>query len=533
LGALERAIERTDREIARLFKEANDGFAHYSPRARHSPPIQALRITVRAREAETLYRLGHRARARGIWNELLREDRLDLNALKNIAVCDSANSDIAGALTSWRRYAEALYFYDVIGKSPRPHAKARADFHRGFGNAYAPAFLFEKLEAGWADKIDRDAAHSFLGSPGRLRSFVDHKLLEFFNAKLDFRSAPLILGVSRNEGEQVRAAAKESLLAFADGVSGLLPERVRAAFADTSKRHVEEAFAACASAKRRMLKKDVHYSEEEPRQVQLVVDFCHLKYKLFVMVNSDQEFVKHLSSVNFLSQFKRLDAIPLGQSQEFLTPAAISLGLKEPEELTRFMTRLSGHVVFSLLRFIFAGRGDREEDELRKRQYGRLLKVWIKHEAFADFLDRIDDPQDFYPEEVRLAFGTGEIDERVVRILYEWHERYPELTGPARLLALALHEQGKSKETIEVLDRACGLGFHQKGVLSARVSRMFAWYNLGAQSEDRAEVISCLRSSLRDALYVLEHGEEGEEVTRATKIKGEIEQHLERLGATA
>ena len=52
----------------------------------HMPGRAGIESDIRAREAETYYRLGRRREARRIWNSLLAEDGLDTDLLKNIAV---------------------------------------------------------------------------------------------------------------------------------------------------------------------------------------------------------------------------------------------------------------------------------------------------------------------------------------------------------------------------------------------------------------------------------------------------------------
>lgn len=527
LEALENAIERADREIARMFRKAGATFNAYSLHSKLLAPIRAIRLSVRAREAETYYRLGRRREARRIWSEILREDRLDVGALKNIAICDTAESDAANSLASWRSYAEAIYFLGIANDSPRASARERVEFHRSFSNAYAPAFLFEKLDNDWANKIDEMAFNSFIASPGRVRNFVEHKLLEFLNAKLDFTSPPLILGVSRSEGSQTRAEAKERLLAFAGDACALLPERVRGAFTDSVKRHVEGAFEACASTRRLTQKKDIKYPEEKDRQMQLLTDLCHLKYKLWVTAQKGKDFVKHMTSVEFLGQLARLDSIPLGQSHEFIRSVAGSLRIADPSELLESMKHISENVIVLLLQFIFTEGNDPEEDGLRKRQYRRLIDQWVNHPVMVDHLDIIDDPQHFYPQVVKENFQTG--GPQVTTTLREWSERYPELTGPSRLLALILNQEKKFDEAIQVLDRVCSVGFHKERVTSCHYDRMTVWYNRGAlasQVGNPDEAKRCLRQSLKDADYVIGNSKDEKEVEQAKKRKVELKQYI-------
>lgn len=527
--ALERAIKRVEGEVSRLFKEARATFDAYSFRAKLSPPVRAIRLSVLAREAETFYRLGKRREARRVWSEMLREDRLDVGALKNIAVCDTMESDATAALASWRSYAEALYFYSVAESKPVRRAGERADFHRALGNAYAPAFLFEKLDNNWIENIDQTAFDGFLASPGRVRNFVEHKLLEFLNAKLDFTSPPLILGVRRDANEQARDEARKQLLSFIDDVRSLLPDRVREAFADASRHYVEDALTACASSGRLLLKKDSRYKEEEDRQIHLLAEFCHLKFKLTLAAQKSKDFAKHMTGVDFFEQLARLDAIPLNQSPDFIKVIAGSLGISDPDELLECMKHLKDTVITSLLKFIFTESDDAADNSLRERQYRRLIDEWVKREALADYLDFIDDPHQFYPEAVLVAFQTQQITPEAIALLRQWTDRYPELTGPARRLAIALGHEEKYREVISVLDRACRQGFHKSCVTTCYFDRMFAWYSCGAaalEAKDKDEGKRCLRQALRDAEYVIANSKDEKELETARKRRDEIKPYV-------
>jgi hypothetical protein len=520
LQALAWALARTEREITELFKAANSSFDPYSSHARCLPPLQALRLSTRAREAETLYRLGQRRTARRIWQEMLREDRVATNVLKNIAICDTAQVDVAATLISWRVYVEALYFQDILRDSPRPHARARADFHRNFSNAYAPAFLTGTLDNKWEERIDFSAARTFLNSSGRVRSFVDHKLLEFLNARFDFKSPPLVLGVGRTEGEATRRAARDNLLTFINDVSPLIPERLRQGFTSLAQRQITQAYEACTSAKRLILDKEV-YEKEQEQQLELVTEVCHLKFKLLLIVINNQEFVKHISSLDFLTELARLDTVPLKESGRFLESAAGKLG-KHAKDMLEVMSLLSDHLVNALVKFIFTDADDHQDDELRMRQYRRLIDSWIKHPGLARYLDLIDHPQHFYPDYIINAFQSETFDYQCIAILSSWHKRYPELTGPAKLLSGILYQQEKFRECILVLDKTCKLGFHKENLISCHYTRMLARYNLAASTQDQ----SLLRPVLKDAEHVIEYSKSEKEIEEARKVKEQIRKYI-------
>jgi tetratricopeptide (TPR) repeat protein len=515
-SGLEEALHLTEKEIGKAYQRAYDSFQAYSPRSRRMAPLHALWYSLAARHAEALYRLGRRCEARRIWNQMLLEDRLDSKVLKNLSVCDTGAGDVARTLNSWRSYVEMLYCHDLIADSPRSQARSRAEFHRAIGNAYAPAFLVDKLDTDWHNKVEGPAFLdfiSFVGSPSRVQNFIDHKWLEFINARLDCSSPPLIVGVSRSEGEEVRTTARDKMLAFLEKTAPLLPERVGRAFPKLVKRHLEQAFAACASAKRLTLKKDPRYPEEKDRLLQVLSDICQLKIKLFqiAMQKAGQywtpsprirELARHMTSVDFLAQLARLDDIPIDLSNEFLQAAAGGLTAKEMVDFVK--KNFNSAVIMSLLEFVLADDGNAAEQPLRQRQYRRLIDHWVKHPAMAEYLDNIDDPQSAYPRAVREALQGGPSDEAKV-ILRRLHEHFPELTGPARWLAHLLQGERRFQEAIAILDRACKKGFHESAVLTCRFQRMVALQHASAMIKDLAEVKSLLERCCADAAYLIDN----------------------------
>jgi len=443
LAALEKALADADRELIRFYNAAGATFKPYPRAALRQPALHGLRGLVRARAAETFFRLGRRHLAREQWNALLCADRLDLDLLWNIAVCDTRDQDASRCLSSWRAYAEMLYFYDVVEGSPRPRAAARAAFHREFGNAFAPAFLQEKPDARRDEKADEAAFAVFLDSPGRVRHFVGHKLLELLNGKLDFRAPLWVLGVRKSDGPKARARARDGLVAFVESACALLPDRVRDAFQALCLNHIDAAAKACGSAYRLTPEKDPHYAGEEARHVQWLKEVVRFKKTLYLHVRGNETLYRHLRGLDFLDEFARLDAVPLDQSPDLLNAAALANGLTDGEVVLDLMGGLTDHVLFPLLEFVFKGTDVAEDDAFRQAQYGRLVGPWATNQALSrprqavgdrSYLDLIDEPSHFYPVEVTAAF-KGEPTPRALELLREWVARYPRSTGPARHLA--------------------------------------------------------------------------------------------------
>src|SRR5204862_3216267 len=129
-------------------------------------------------------------------------------------------------LQSWKEYVELLYYFDIVGGSPRPNAGTRVALHRALGNAYAPPFLSQKYSLEWEKTIDSAGLLMLLGDCGRMRNLVNHRLLEYLNSRFLFDSPALTLGIKRIEGESQGAAACKVITDFAESLSDLLPRRV-------------------------------------------------------------------------------------------------------------------------------------------------------------------------------------------------------------------------------------------------------------------------------------------------------------------
>lgn len=318
-------LERVERQVRERFADAERTFAAYDGAlARHSP-LAALRRVLRARRAETVYRLGHRREARRLWIGLLRDDPLDETLLKNVAVCDTVRGALGRQPASWRSYLEILCFYDVVAGSPRLHAAERAAFHRDFGAAYAPARLLEESlslqrlrheDPGAFERL-LDETTAFLLS-GRVGTFVSHKLLEILSRRCELTSPPLILGVDRSADEATRERARERTLGFVDEVTGLLPPRVRAAFADLVRGHVERAYEATRSVRRLTLRRDPSYGPDKERYAGWLRELIELKVTLFNLVKTVLDRLGEPAALAAADELRRLDRVPIDNSPELL-----------------------------------------------------------------------------------------------------------------------------------------------------------------------------------------------------------------------
>lgn len=457
LPLLRRAVAYTQRELTKLFDEALATFRFYPAWARLLPPLKALQSTIRARQAETWYRLGQRDEARRVWRAMFREDPLDYRVLRNLAVCDTADAEPGRSLASWQAYLEMLYFYDVVSGVPRLHADTRRQFHRAFSHSYAPRLLLEKLDNDWLEKITPDAVVSFLTNPGRIANFVEHKLLEFLNAQLQFTSPPLVLGASRAAGEEARQRARDRQLAFHREVQELLPRRVRAGFRHLADEHVAEAYERCSSARRLTQKKDPHYPQEKDRLLNMLADFCELKFKLYLMLHRAGDSVKHVTSAEGLRQLLRLDLVPIDASDEFLAAVAGKLH-RRPDELIELMQHVVKAMVLDLIKEALRESADAEENDRRARQYRMLAGDLLKLPALEELVPILDSPHRI--PAIREDVLDDMSPEALRPTLERWHARYPEMGGVARDLGIQHWNDGRTEQALSVLRSGMDKGMH-------------------------------------------------------------------------
>jgi uncharacterized protein YccT (UPF0319 family) len=192
-AAVERALAQFEAAVEARFDAALATFDAYAPGKLAEPALAALRWTVLARQAEALLRFGRKADARRIWTRLLREDRLSVPVLKNVAVALTGGTGTGRELAAWRDYCEMLYVRAVVDRSTRRHAGAIAAFHRDFGAAYAPSCLqADGREEPLTDAEETDLV-SFLNAPARVGTYVDHTHLDWLGRELDFGSPTLVL----------------------------------------------------------------------------------------------------------------------------------------------------------------------------------------------------------------------------------------------------------------------------------------------------------------------------------------------------
>jgi hypothetical protein len=194
------------------------------------------------------------------------------------------------------------------------------------------------------------------------------------------------------------------------------------------------------------------------------------------------------------------------------------------------MSTLQKQIVGSLIEFVFQESADPSLAPLRERQYRRLIGNWAGHPALADHLKVIDDPQHFYVNEtLESVFANEEPDTNAVSesiaMLRQWHVRYPELTGPARTLALLLTRGRKDDEAMTILSRAIQQGFYRPGVVTCYSQRMEIWYGRAAAASHKQDIVEtkrCLENVRQDAQFVKTNSQDEKEVKHAMERLEEI-----------
>jgi tetratricopeptide (TPR) repeat protein len=468
LPALELELEQIDRRVFQHFDRVRATFRFYSPAALATPPMWALVRSTRTREAEALYRLGKRTEARRIWISLANEDRLDDKVLRNLAVTDTVGPDLDSRkpLSAWRAYAEMLYFH-ASGDFGR-HSAERAAFHREFGAAYAPrCFAADQHKDGKRPESDEAEVLGFLNSPARVGLFVDHRILSLFNARMDFRSPSIVLGVRRSANAEERSRAKEKMLGFIESVEPLIPRRAAKVFCDNARKRIEWADERCKSASR--IKRDSAYQDEEKTLLQWIASIVAYHHHLYQVLTLSTNLVQHLGSPEALAALCRLEAVPIDTSAQLLQTVAAGYKVDQETAVT-ILSRAQQSLYSRMLQLIFPAFGKRRDwnSGLGTRLYNRITGEWAGSSALPDYVARaVDRPgesiENFYPACVMEALGRGGADPEAISSLRELSVAYPASSGIAYHYAALLLAAKQTSEAVEVMKKARTNAFCEEG----------------------------------------------------------------------
>lgn len=455
------ALEAVDRAVDERFESALSTFSAYSPAARISGAIGALRSLVAGRQAETLYRMGRERAALRVWYGMLAADRLNVAVLKNIAVAHTRLDDLPQAAAAWESYLEALYFLDIVEGNARSRAEERARVHKSCGEAYGARSLL-----GGAPRDDEDLGDvpEFLSRTASVVALTTHRRLEALNRWLAYRSPTLVLGMSRSTDEESLERARDRQFAFVRGACGLLPDRVRAAFTDLAVARIEGAHRESLDVRRRTLKRERYYTGEERTHLEWVKQTIFFKLRIRRAIVSDDGWALSETSGDVIAGLAHIDAIPLEPEDDLVVRTAESLGISDPRRLFDEWNHLADLACNVALRRIF-DEAAREDPSVAGR-FRTVGESWARHPVPAEYARMLDDPQQLYGPSVAPAIevlnnsggrpdGSGRrVVDRAIDALQHWVERLPGATGPARVLARLLHALGRDEDAAAVLERA-------------------------------------------------------------------------------
>lgn len=468
---LAQALEYVDRAIDRCFALAEATFAAYSPAALRQPELRDLRFTVLARKAETWYRLGRRDLARRVWARLLREDRLDAGVLTNLAVCDTLSGSAVQALASWRILIEVLYFFDLVADDPRPHAARRATIHGALGASYAPPALGEKEDTGWEERLDPVAVIAFLSGPNSVRNFVEHKLHEGFNARLQAVSPHALVGVGQSDGRDVREWAMTRWWEFQAVVRDGLPARVRAGVDGLVRRHLTRAAGECGTVRRLKTPAAVKQQDDHKRLLDFVAESVQLRFRLFLMLGRVRDHAGQVSSFAGVLELLRLDLVPYDVSPEMLRAAAARVGL-EPDKLRGIVKAGIEGFIIAALRALLDHPTDEADATRRRDLFGRMLAQVVPHPEMKDTLPFIDSPHAY--KTFSEKWFPDKSPASMIPVVRRWHAAYPAMAGVAFELGVSLlrlsHTAGPAeapaleKEASAALEAGARNGFFPSSV---------------------------------------------------------------------
>jgi hypothetical protein len=463
--SLRHTLEAIVSELSIRFEECRSAVAGH---AAHDSAFRALLATVDSREAEMLHALGLRRVAGRTWRRMARSDPANIALLKNLAVCASYDEHPALALAAWRRYLEALYYYDALLSKPDLLAPRRRDLHEALGMALLPPELPALIYAEQSEaKPDEKALVALIERHSQARACFAHLLLKFFNSKLDYRSPLLVLGVDRGEADEVRAAAATKLRAWCEIVERFCDWPVFRRYLDCVRVHIADQLDICRVPAKLSQRRDPHFQEERRKHLEWLREVCRLKLRLRSLLLSREQaylqFVSWPALISFINALLGLDEIPLDLSPSFLAEVALEFGEVGERQLT-FGARFVGAI---LVHQKFGAKPLSEPGNLDERTYHRILTAWLASGLeglevpgsdlfdFLRFEAFLDDPGSLYHPRAQEIAAQATSYEPVIEYLKSWGAQYPcTITGPKRKAAELLMKEGKSEEAYALVKSA-------------------------------------------------------------------------------
>ena len=377
------AMEAFQRQVRQRFTAAVDTFAPYGSAIRNHGAFAVLQSSAQGRLAEALFRTRATDEALDCWRRMLREDRLNLACLQNVAVALTHTTTTGTDLAAWRDFCEQTYFAGVLHQTAQHGAAQRVEFHRAFAGAVGPMFMQPEPPnaVGWPSE-NLDELLPFLESPGRVRHFVRHLLLAWWNERLRARSAVIVLGTSREDSQKTRETAHAKLAAFADHCATLLPRRVAGSFPELVRSQLDQALKTSATS-RHAHSRDPAYDADHKAFVAWIEAVCKVKYHLYTLIlhgkdDKDRlsQIVSRAQSFDFLLILTDLDRVPLDTSPGTFEDIAQKFRGADPDIFLKLMDKLRQVVLKALAEYLMAEDGDEFDRKNRARQMQLLLTTW-------------------------------------------------------------------------------------------------------------------------------------------------------------
>lgn len=461
--------EDLEKRLLRSYDDQLQTVAVYSGAQVSEPALQAIRLSVVARKAEALYRLGRCEEARREWATLLKEDVFDLGLLRNLAIVDTVEGDVQRYRTSWRNYLEMLYFQAAAVQDVTFLASEREQFHKNYGNAYGLKNLYEEKSGAEAPKpVDPDDVQVLMASPQRVRAYIQHQMLALFNRRLNFQTAPLVLGITRSAAEPVREEARKKMEIWSAASCRLLPARAANRFSEAISNSLRSAFEGMKSNKRlRDLAGNRVYLQEEDKYRQWISDVLSWKFRLYRFLEELPEPSGQSGYLDLLAKFADVDSIPLDTSDELLEQVAFKYG-QPPNVVCSLVERGCSPRLIGILQFVFPklGVGEPGSDTERRAVYARLTGELATTRLVLKNRQLIDDPGDvdifgFYSPRIQEAIRTGKATTEEIQFLQKIHEQYPVSGGITFHYARVLAFSGNLAEAKRIAAIGVSTAFHE------------------------------------------------------------------------
>jgi hypothetical protein len=478
-STLEEALDQTALAVDRFFGRAAGGFREYPASALLSGPLATLLDTVDSRHAETLAFMGLRGEACKVWSRILRRDRTNLAALKNLAVSATVTNDPRSG-HAWRAYAEMLHIQAAVLEDVTAQAPARRSLYESIGRAHAPGFLFCQDEAEWHRRVDPDAVVSWLASPRRVRAFVDGTSLAYLETLMGFKTPQLVIGLDRSAGPGSRARAIERVGVMAVAASSLWPERARAVYLGLVQRRLRDVTDQLGRPRSAILRGDRgrgRYEEERAALIRTMTELIKLKVRILsAVMDSARQLCVAPKTAQGLCELGRLDRLPLDLSAELLHTAAGSItGIHDIGDLAPRL--LGGILPINLLRQL---QVDAEAGQIPQQVVSAYERAITLHTTSA-------------------AMALGSANSLIHR------EAYGEAL---ELLTSLSHDDMSSQERVDC----------------AR-ARMLCLFHLAAEAAERDELGSVegrQRQALAEAEYILEHATDPHVIQEARTVRSQM-----------